>query len=283
MRKRVLITDVDNTLFDWVEFWGVAFSAMMKRIGQIEDIDVESLYPEIKAIHERHGTSEYAYMLEELAHARSWPAARSLEIVEQGNRAFAEARDAQPRLYPDVLKTLAELKSAGTLIVAYTESFARYTGYRFKQLGLDGVVDYLYSPGDHETPDTDLSHFSHTPPGSGTLALTCQRFTPKGEIKPNPHILQTICDECSIEIDEAAYVGDSLMKDIAMAQQVGMLDVHAAYGGAQHRAEYELLKKVTHWPDKSVRTEASINADQSVKPSIVLESSFAELRRLFQE
>jgi phosphoglycolate phosphatase len=77
MRKRFLITDVDNTLFDWVEFWGVAFSAMMQRLGQVADLDLNLAYPEIRKIHQQHGTSEYGYLVEELPQSVS-PRARTI-------------------------------------------------------------------------------------------------------------------------------------------------------------------------------------------------------------
>jgi FMN phosphatase YigB (HAD superfamily) len=63
--KKVLITDLDNTLFDWVDLWYVCFDPMLKKIAEIVDIDVELLKPRIKAIHKRHGTSVYAFLLEE--------------------------------------------------------------------------------------------------------------------------------------------------------------------------------------------------------------------------
>lgn len=58
---------------------------------------------------------------------------------------------------------------------------------------------------------------------------------------------------------EVAYLGDSLMKDIAMAQGAGVLDVHAAYGQAQNRPEYDLLRRVTHWTDADVAREAALS------------------------
>jgi hypothetical protein len=55
-------------------------------------------------------------------------------------------------------------------------------------------------------------------------------------------------------------VGDSPTKDVAMAQDVGISDVYARYGRAQHTEAYDLLREVTHWSDADVeREKRSVN------------------------
>ena len=66
MKKTVLITDLDNTLFDWFETWYNSFNAMLESVVDISGISRETLIPEIKAIHQKHGTAEYAFLLEEI-------------------------------------------------------------------------------------------------------------------------------------------------------------------------------------------------------------------------
>jgi hypothetical protein len=46
-QKTVLITDLDNTLFDWVELWVRCFSTMLESIVQISGIPKDTLIPEI--------------------------------------------------------------------------------------------------------------------------------------------------------------------------------------------------------------------------------------------
>lgn len=66
LMKKALITDVDNTLFDWVDVWYKSFSAMLDKVSEISGIPAPSLYPSISAVHQRYGTSEYAFLLEEI-------------------------------------------------------------------------------------------------------------------------------------------------------------------------------------------------------------------------
>lgn len=51
-----------------------------------------------------------------------------------------------------------------------------------------------------------------------------------GERKPKPGLLLEIIREAGACPEPAVYVGDSLMKDVAMAQAADVADVHAAYG-----------------------------------------------------
>lgn len=64
--RTTLITDFDNTLYDWFHMWHECFGAMLKEIVRISGIDESILIPQIRAIHQKHGTSEYAFLIEEL-------------------------------------------------------------------------------------------------------------------------------------------------------------------------------------------------------------------------
>ena len=65
-RKTALITDLDNTLFDWADIWYQCFSAMLDEIVRISGLNRETLISEIRAIHQKYGTSEYSFLIEEL-------------------------------------------------------------------------------------------------------------------------------------------------------------------------------------------------------------------------
>jgi phosphoglycolate phosphatase-like HAD superfamily hydrolase len=278
-RKSILITDVDNTLLDWVEIWHASFSAMLEELIRLSGLPSELLVREIRTIHQREGTSEYAFIIEEL-HCLRHAAGKvpMLEFYEPAIRAYGNARAEALALYPGVAEFLQGLRERGVLIVAYTESLAFYTAYRFRKLGLDRIIDFLYSPPDHDLPGgRKAESLRRYPPEHYRMARTVHRHTPKNELKPNPDILCSIIAEVGGSISQAVYVGDSKMKDIAMAQQAGVLDVHAAYGVAQHREAYELLRAVTHWPDSHVMGERAATENGQIRPTIVLKERLADL------
>jgi FMN phosphatase YigB (HAD superfamily) len=281
VQKRVLITDVDNTLLDWQDLWYQTFSAMMDTVLDISGADPDTLYAEASVIHQKYGTSEYSHLLEELPSLRALYGDNVLTVMAPAIDAFREARRRVLALYPTVADTLATLKAKGVRIAAFTESKAFYTNYRFRKLGLDGLVDVLYSPEDHSVPAGTVTT-RHYDADSYAFKHTVHHFTPEGEVKPNPDILLDIVKDLGVSIDEVVYVGDNPLKDVFMAQQAGITDVHAAYGSSQHKPEYELLRKVTHWTPEMVERERTALKPGSVLPSHVLTENFAQILPLFE-
>src|SRR5690349_5217643 len=51
----LLVTDLDNTLWDWFAIWYASFSALLEGIVRISGISQEELEPEIRKVHQRRG------------------------------------------------------------------------------------------------------------------------------------------------------------------------------------------------------------------------------------
>lgn len=276
-RKTTLITDFDNTLYDWFHMWQASFSAMLTEIERISSIPRAQLLPEIRVVHQRYGTSEYAFLIEELPSLRAKFPGQNLEVLfDDAIHAYRSVRKRSLRLYDGVRDTLIELRSRGVLIIVYTESLAFYTNDRIRRLGLDDVIDFIYSPPDHELP---LSVTNHAQREAYRLEHAIHRYLKPGEIKPNPVVLLDIAGGCERSADECLYVGDSLMKDIAMAQDAGVTDVFAAYGGSADREEYKLLQQVSHWKEATVQQEM-ITTIRTVRPTHTI-GSFPEIAQFF--
>jgi phosphoglycolate phosphatase len=113
------------------------------------------------------------------------------------------------------------------------------------------------------------------------MKRTVHRHTPRGELKPNPEILKAILRDIGASPEESIYVGDSLMKDVAMAQEAGVTDVYAKYGDRRGSAQYDLLREVTHWPAEEVEQEKKFQTEGELVPSYVLKHSLQELLDLF--
>jgi phosphoglycolate phosphatase-like HAD superfamily hydrolase len=278
-----LVLDLDNTLWDWVEIWYQSFSAMLRTMSDTSGIPDAELRPHIRAVHQRHGTAEYAFLLDELDVLPCPPEQTRAEAYVEAVEAYRSARRAALALYPGVAETLDTINAAGCRVLAYTESMAFYTNYRIRKLDLDGRIHVVYSPADHDLPrGLSEEQVRKYPKDHYELKHTTQQHTPAGEKKPNPAILRSIMRDAGADPKATAFVGDSLMKDIAMAQDCGIMDVHAEYGKAQNRPEYQLLKDVTHWSDEEVERERATIADSLVTPTYVLKSSFPELLDLFE-
>lgn len=281
-RKKIdtLIIDLDNTIYDWFAIWYATFKPIYDEISKVSGLSVDDVNKAIRKVHQERRTSEYTFLLEEICILDEMRNSRNIrELFHNAITASHEERDRKLQLYPGVFRTLWAAKEAGVRIVAYTESMSFYSAYRLKRLGLDGVIDVLFSPQDHDMPKgISVTKFRSLPDQFYELQVTEIRHTPPGELKPNPALLLDIIKSVGAEISKCAYVGDSLFKDVAMARQAGVLDIHARYGEAQRLPEYDLLRSVSHWTDTDVAREKSIveNGADFI-PTVVLHENFSEI------
>ncbi len=280
---RLLITDIDNTLYDWVNIWFRSFNAMIETASTLSGVPRRTLEEEALAVHRRYRTPEYSHLLQEL------PALQALDDGEPGSSdviassidAFRRARADAMSLYPGVRESLVRIQNAGCPIVAYTETSAFYTAMRLRWLELDGVLNTVYSPPDHDFGNgVTPSSMRRRPDSEYPLQRTAHHFTPAHHYKPDTSVLRSILEEFSVQPSEVLYVGDSLAKDIVMAQKVGVNDAHAAYGLAQTRPEYELLRRVSHWTDEDIERERQLLDRPTVTPSVSL-NEFSEIFQFF--
>lgn len=280
---KILVTDLDNTLWDWVDVWYKSFSAMLDKLIDVSGVPRATLEREIRQVHQKYGTAEYSFLLDELpsiqvARSDGTVSVRDLDAVRHE---WHSKRYHNMRLYPEVRETLEWLRGAGVPVVAYTESLSYWTEWRVRRTDLDGVLDALYSSPDHDFPaGVALSDFRTLTPDNYGLQSTAHRHVPRGILKPNTVGLNQILADFGVAPSESVYVGDNLMKDVAMAKAAGAMDVHARYGQAHERPEYGLLRRVSHWPHADIEREKMDTVAQ-VQPTRVLKSRFSEILDLF--
>ncbi|MDO6775120.1 HAD-IA family hydrolase [Shewanella sp. 3_MG-2023] len=273
--KSVLITDLDNTLFDWFNIWYKSFKPMFDKVLEISEVDSAALIAEIKAVHQEHGTAEYAFLLESIPvlQAKYGTSEAIRKAMTPAIEAFREARVSTLKLYPTVESTLQAIKESGALVVVYTESKSYYSSYRINKLGLDKYIDYLFTPPDHKLPDDKYK-------SSFNFQNVIQHVTPEGELKPNPQLLKDIIENVGSSISDCVYIGDSEMKDIEMAQKAGVDDVFAKYGTEHFNDDeeaYNLLRSVTHWTDQDVAREKEIKESSSGAKASIEVNTFSEI------
>lgn len=256
---------------------------MLTRLSEISGIPREVLEIEIRAVHRLRGTSEYSNLLNELPSLIEMASdSTPLEAYDDAIHVLNKRRKETTKLYPRVKETLLEFRRQGIIVAAYTESVSYWTEWRIKCTELDGIIQFLYSAPDHDLPSgTTFQDLRRRPAEEYGLMHTIHRHVPRGEVKPNPDILRSIIQDLDCAVADAVYVGDSLLKDIRMAQDAHVLDIHALYGEVQHRPEYELLRRVSHWPDDTVLDEQQQISTRSIRPTISLARGFYEMLPIF--
>lgn len=283
--RTLLVTDLDDTLWTWFAAWHASFSGMLSTLEELSGVPQDVLVADIKAVHQKRGTTEYSHLLNELPSLKELSGdVAPMERFDPAVHALNSARKKNTRLYPGVRETLLELKRRGVAIAAYTESLAYWTSWRVQHTGLDGVIDAIYSAPDHDLPVgvsvQDLRYWGDEE--RYRLRRTTHRHVPAGTLKPNTEILRRILADFDRTPEETVYVGDSLMKDIAMAQDAGVHDAHAKYGEPHRQPGYDLLRQVTHWTDEAVAREKALTVNRDIVPATVLDRDFAQLLPVFQ-
>jgi FMN phosphatase YigB (HAD superfamily) len=278
---RLLITDLDNTLYDWVSYFSKSFSALITSAEILLGTPKSRLLEEFKLIHQHHHNTEHPFALLEIKTVcDKFPNLSRREkkkLLDPAFYAFNKERKTTLRAYEGVERTLSAIAETGCLIVGHTEATVPNAIFRLKSLGLDQYLAKLFAiePPPLQHPDPDRLEATKVPNGFVIIV-------PREKRKPNPSLLLDICSSCNIDPSEAVYVGDSLTRDVGMAKTAGITSAWAKYGTKFSRESWDLLVQVTHWTKEDVAREAAFEAMyKNVSPDVILES-FDELLDLFK-
>lgn len=236
---RLLITDLDDTLYPWVDYFVPAFYAMAQEVAALLGVPLGQLLDEYRATHQQIGDVETRFATLELP---SVQATLSDLTSEEQMRYLAPAFDAyrtvrakRLRMHPDVRDVLEELRSLGVRVVGCTESAGQNGLMKLRQLGAENLFDTIYvAAGKYR-----LAWPEHPDPKVRLLDMR----------KPDPLILQTVllCEHALPE--DALYVGDSFTKDICMASAAGIpcVQVRHARDEVEHARMYDRLVAISSW------------------------------------
>jgi phosphoglycolate phosphatase len=255
--KKMIVTDLDNTLYDWVSFYAQSFDAMLTELEVILNVPRKELIQDFKKVHVKHGNSEYPFAALELdCVKRRFPNLTIDEINEKLDQAFHAFNSTRKRslvCYPDVHDTLSKLKAMGVVIVGHTEAPIRNAIFRLEKLDLIKYMKHLYSPQDRYHEDLNESSKRWIESYGDFIFKLDEK-----ERKPNPSLLLDICFREGIDPKDVVYVGDSLVKDIAMANKAGIDSVFASYGKQHEKKYWDILVSITHWSESDVARESKL-------------------------
>ena len=273
---RMLITDLDNTLYDWVTFFAKAFQGLLDELAGLLAVDKRQLITEFRTLHRAVGSSEQPFAMLELPavsrHFGDLPRSELKRRLDAPMHAFNSLRRQHLRLYDGVAETLAALRARGVVIVGHTESMAENAFFRLRWLGIDGYFRRLYVIASDYPGHPDPERSAALQPPEDLV-----RVLPRDERKPNPAVLRDICRREGAAIAESWYLGDSIARDIHMAKAAGMTAIWARYGTRYDHELWHFLVSISHWTEDDVRREEELRRQaEHAKPDYVLDD-FKEL------
>lgn len=274
--SKLLITDLDNTLYDWVSYFSQSFEVLVDSIVQLTGIEKNILLRDFKKVHQKYNSSERPFAALEVNAVIEYFGTSDREVLEKklapAFRKFSEKRKKTLKLYDGVTETLSKIKDQGIKVVGHTESYEVNAVYRAKKLGLDKYLNHLYTIGSDSS-----SHPDQSKPmiDSGDMEWVIK--LPEIERKPNPRLVIDICEREGVSLEDTYYIGDSIVKDISMANAAGVSSVWAKYGKEFHNTNWQLLVSITHWTDEAVRVEEDLRKMYSQETPMFEVSAFSEL------
>lgn len=274
---RLLITDLDNTLYDWVTFFAKSFADMTTALAAQLSVNRETLIAEFKAVHQEYGSSEVPFAALQLPSVkRRYPGLSRTELARTLQPAFAafnSSRRQHLRLYPGVRETLETLTARGFVIVGHTEAVAINAYHRVVILEIERFFRRLYALEGRTDSHPDPEREKKLPEPSPEVL----RVLPARERKPNPAVLLDICRREGFSASDAYYVGDSIVRDISMAKAAGVRAIWARFGTQYDPSLWTTLVAITHWTDADVAREVELRKQfASVAPDAIIDS-FSDL------
>lgn len=269
--KRLLITDLDDTLYDWLGFFIPSFYAMVDEVVKITGISKEILIQEYKTKHQHYGSVEYPFVTLELPSVlkkyKDLTTCEIKEVLSEAFHRFNSVRKEKLKLYEGVENTLKELFENNVVIIGYTESSQENGFYRLKKLGIEKYFKTVY---------VSSSNYENNYPVSEKIKVVSTK-------KPNKEVLLNICNCEQCSTDETIYIGDSLTKDIYMANMANITSVLITHPKEKNDF-YSRLVEITSWTDEDFIREENIKEEcktLNIGPDYVIDS-FYDLTKIFK-
>jgi phosphoglycolate phosphatase len=265
-RLRAVVTDLDNTLYPWVDYVVPCLEAMVASLVSTTGLPRIKIVQSLKAVYTKYESNEYPFAIQEselFAPYERDPDSFIQLVVEPARRAFRDARERYLRPYPGVPEALEAIRRRGLALVALTDAPRNAAELRLKWLKLDQHFDAIYTlPGyplpEHVHPDIrrrqDAGHYR---------ARTRVVELPREAEKPSPEGLRRVLADLELSGREVLYVGDNVVKDLEVARACGALGVWAEYGtyvSAEYRERLAVISAAVvtrrHVPEDVARGRA---------------------------
>lgn len=255
---RAVVTDLDNTLYSWIDYIVPSMEAMVDSLIASTGAPRNRVVQALKAVYERYESNEYPFAIQESAlfqDQRDGFDTFEALVIEPARQAFSTARRRHLRLYPGVRETLEALRAVGIKIAALTDAPRNPAERRVQQLELDPLLDGLYTMPAFAFPESGIASRIAARERAGGIQLVCPVIAlPRAFEKPDPRGFARVCADLGVEPSEILLIGDSLAKDIALAREAGALDVWAEYGTSASAEYIERLAEISarsamrrHW------------------------------------
>lgn len=232
-RIRAVVTDLDNTLYSWVDYIVPSLEAMVASLAATTGLPRVRIVQALKAVYSTYESNEYPFAIQESGifepYAADFDSFNAL-VLRPAREAFGAARDKYLRPYPGVRETLDALRKRGLRVVGLTDAPRNAAELRLKHLKLDGHFDALYTLPGYPLPENVDPEIRRKEEAGHYRSRTPVVELPHDAEKPSAGGLARILEDFDLRGADVIYVGDNVKKDMPVAEACGAVGVWAEYG-----------------------------------------------------
>jgi phosphoglycolate phosphatase len=232
-RFRAVVTDLDNTLYPWVDYIVPSLEAMVASLERTTGLPRVRIVQSLKAVYSKYESNEYPYAIQESEIFKPYEAdfdSFNALVVDPARLAFKAARERYLRPYPGVRDTLDAIRERGLKVVGLTDAPRNAAELRLKYLKLDGHFDALYTLPGYPLPQHVDPEIRKKEAAGLYRSRTPVIELPADAEKPSPAGLARVLSDFGWTGAEVVYVGDNVKKDMPAAELCGAVGVWAEYG-----------------------------------------------------
>lgn len=246
-RLRAVVTDLDNTLYPWVDYIVPSLEAMVDSLVATTGLPRVRIVQSLKAVYAKYQSNEYPFAIQESEIFAPYEAdfdSFSALVLDPARRAFKAARERYLKPYPGVRETLEAIRARGLKLVALTDAPRNAAELRLKWLRLDGHFDALYTLPGYALPENVDPEIKRRQAAGHYAARAPVVELPLDFEKPNPEGLRRVLADLGLDGAEVLYVGDNVKKDMPVAAACGATGAWAEYGtyvSAEYRERLAII------------------------------------------
>lgn len=248
-----LITDIDNTLYDFIDFFGMAFRGMLHVISGQLNVSEEHLLSEFKDVFGKTGTLDYQFLIQNLASARELDKDDLEKVIRYGRIGFDRTKRKRLKPYPGIIHAFKYLERGGVRIIGVTNAPYYHAIRRLQDIGAFQFFSGLVAWEGVPPPEND-AHAAERYNKVRNVAFESLKLFEvfsKEFSKPNPFPFLLL--KRYLNVDSEIYsLGDSVNKDLAPSRLLNATTIWARYGTVVESKNLQTVLDITPWSEAEI-------------------------------
>lgn len=257
--------DLDNTLYNFIDFFGPAYRGMLHALSRKTLIDFESLNESAKEVIYKHGSIEYPLLVREMDVFKLLDDTHIKELEKLAVSSHGRVRRRLLKPYDGMKESLVRLRNSGAIIGAVTNASIYKAVRRLEALRLVNYFDYIVGVNEKKLPD-DVARIGMKSPWEKYPRLKIIGLD-ESQKKPSTYPFQALID--AVPKKKYLYaVGDNIGRDLRPANLLGYRTIWAKYGCEVNTKNYETVLYLT--PSVTKQHEIAVS---DYKPDYIANSA----------